>query len=129
MITYLYWAVILALVALCLYGGIRLGGFGKAVILAAIVLLTGWVAYYFHYQQIFVKRLGGIMHITVPAGQRHLGATWKEENLWIENFDPQTNECIFFEYSKGNLLQGRVVIDNCNPLLGESSVTTPAQGQ
>ena len=60
---------------------------------------------------------GGVMSVTVPDGQRHISATWKDENLWIENYDPKTNICHFSEYSKGNLLQGRVQIKNCNPLL------------
>src|SRR5690606_35993737 len=89
---------------------------GAALIAALVVLLIGWAAYYFHFQQIFVKRWGGVMHLTVPDGQRHISATWKDDNLWIENFDPEKNECVFTEYSKGNLLEGRVIIRNCNPL-------------
>jgi hypothetical protein len=58
------------------------------------------------------------MSITVPDGQSHIAATWKDDNLWVENYDPKTNSCYFNEYSKGNLLQGRVVIKNCNPLKG-----------
>jgi len=46
-----------------------------------------------------------------------MGATWKDENLWIENYNPETNTCNFSEYSKGNLLQGSVTIKNCNPLM------------
>lgn len=57
------------------------------------------------------------MTINVPDGQRHIGATWKEDNLWIENYDPATNTCYFTEYSKGNLLQGKVTLKNCNPLM------------
>ena len=60
---------------------------------------------------------GGVMKIEVPAGQFHITATWKDDNLWVENYDPATNTCIFSEYSKGNLLQGKVSIKNCNPIL------------
>jgi hypothetical protein len=87
------------------------------VVVAAVVLLSGWLAYSFHFQQIFVKRWGGVMHIETPQGQHHIGATWKDENLWVESYDPATNACEFREYSKGNVLEGRVVIRNCNPLL------------
>ena len=73
--------------------------------------------YYFHYEQVFVKNFGGVMSIAVPDGQLHMQATWKDDNLWIENYDPKTNTCIFSEYSKGNLLEGRVKIKNCNPLM------------
>ncbi|WP_105103808.1 hypothetical protein [Microbulbifer pacificus] len=117
MITYLYWAAVIALIVLSLFAGGRLGSLGKGAIVAAIIFLAAWLAYYFHFEQVFVKRFGGVMRISVPEGQRHLGATWKDDNLWVENFDPRTNECIFSEYSKGNLLEGRVIIKNCNPLM------------
>lgn len=117
MITYLYWAAVIALIVLSLFAGSRLGSLGKGAIVAIIIFLAAWLAYYFHFEQVFVKRFGGVMRITVPEGQRHLGATWKDDNLWVENFDPRTNECIFSEYSKGNLLEGRVIIKNCNPLM------------
>jgi len=63
-----------------------------------------------------VKRWGGVMAISVPDGQHHIAATWKDDNLWVENYDPKSNTCIFSEYSRGNLLQGRVLIKDCNPL-------------
>jgi len=117
MVTYLYWALVfgLAIAALALIG-ISLRHWGAALLAALVVLVVGWGAYYFHFQQLFVKRWGGVMHISVPEGQRHLHATWKDDNLWVENYDPAKNECIFTEYSKGNLLEGRVIIRNCSPL-------------
>ncbi|MBB5213201.1 hypothetical protein [Microbulbifer hydrolyticus] len=126
MITYLYWAAVIALVVLALFAGSRFGSLGKGAIVGAIIFLAGWLAYYFHFEQVFVKRFGGVMRISVPEGQRHLGATWKDDNLWVENYDPKTNECIFAEYSKGNLLEGRVVIRNCNPLM-ERTGSAPAR--
>ena len=116
MVTYLYWAAVIALVVLALFVGSRLGSLGKGAIVAGIIFLIGWLAYFFHYEQVFVKRFGGVMRITVPEGQRHIGATWKEDNLWIQNYDPASNTCIFSEYSKGNLLEGRVLIRDCNPI-------------
>ena len=56
------------------------------------------------------------MTISVPEGMYHITSTWKDENLWVENYDPKTNKCVFSEYSKGSLLQGRVTIKNCNPI-------------
>ncbi|MEN8803875.1 MAG: hypothetical protein ABF297_18045 [Thiogranum sp.] len=118
MITYLYWALIISLViAAVLIIGIKMNNQVAALISAAVILTLGWAAYYFHFQQLFVKRWGGVMTISVPTGQHHMGATWKDENLWIENYDPETNTCHFSEYSKGNLLQGRVSIKKCNPLM------------
>jgi len=116
MITYLYWAAIIisagAIFALC---G-RNDKWKLGSILALIILTAGWSAYYFSLQQVFVKRYGGVMTLQVPEGQYHIQATWKDDNLWIENFDPETNTCIFSEYSKGNLLQGTVTIKNCKPI-------------
>ena len=126
MITYLYWAVVFALVFGVVYlFGSRLGNWKGALISAGVILLVGWAAYFFHFQQMFVKRWGGVMTISVPDGELHITATWKDENLWIENYDPEKNHCIFREYSKGNLLQGKVVIKNCNPMIPGEPVPPP----
>jgi len=118
MITYLYWATILGFIVAVLFvlGG-KMQQWKPALISSMIILAVGTGAYYFHFEQIFVKRYGGVMTITVPEGQLHLAATWKDDNLWIENYDPESNTCYFNEYSKGNLLQGKVTIKDCNPLL------------
>ena len=116
MITYLYWiAVILAATTIFTICA-KTDKWKIGITIASLILATGWSAYYFRFQQIFVKHYGGVMTIQVPQGQYHIGATWKDDNLWIENFDPDTNSCIFSEYSKGNLLQGRVTIKNCKPI-------------
>ena len=117
MITYLYWFGTFAICLLALFGSFYLQQPKTGLLVAFGLALVSFAAYYFHFQQIFVKHYGGVMSLTVPAGQHHLGATWKDDNLWIENYEPATNTCHFTEYSKGNLLQGRVVIKNCNPLM------------
>jgi len=118
MITYIYWTALIALVCVLLYGfGVKTKKWKVGVILSLVILIAGWGAYYFRLQQTFVKRYGGVMTIHVPEGQLHMGTTWKEDHLWIENYDPETNTCYFSEYSKGNLLQGKVTLTNCNPLL------------
>ncbi len=118
MITYFYWALVFgaALVLVYLFAT-RMDNWRGAMLAAGLTLLMGWAAYFFYFQQIFVKRYGGVMAIKVPAGRYHIAATWKDDNLWIENYDPAKNECIFSEYSKGNLLQGKVTIKDCNPIL------------
>lgn len=117
MITYFYWFVVIALIAASVY---ILGGKYKqwkaALISAGVVLVFGLGAYYFHFQQLFVKHYGGVMTLKVPAGHEHIAATWKDDNLWIENYDPKTNTCYFQEYSRGNLLEGKVTIKDCNPI-------------
>ena len=118
MITYLYWTLVLVLMfAVLVLIGQKFNEWKAAAITAVVVLAVGFGAYYFYFQQVFVKRYGGVMTISVPEGQLHLAATWKDDNLWIENYDPATNTCHFREYSRGNLLQGQVTIKNCNPLL------------
>lgn len=118
MITYLYWAVIIGIAVAALFIiGVKLQNWKVAAGIALAVIVGGTGAYYFHFQQIFVKRYGGVMTITVPKGELHLAATWKDDNLWIENYKPENNTCYFREYSRGNLLQGQVTIKDCNPLL------------
>ncbi len=124
MVTYLYWTVIFLVAAGILYGlGVKMAKWKVAIPLTLVILAVGWSTYYFKYQQIFVKRYGGVMKIVVPEGQHHIGTTWKDDNMWIENYDPESNTCIFSEYSKGNMLQGRVTIKNCNPLIPQMIIS------
>jgi hypothetical protein len=117
MITYFYWFVVFALMIAALWVvGAGFKNWGASVVLAALIGVIGAGAYYFHYQQIFVKNWGGVMSISVPEGQHHMGVTWKDDHLWVENYDPASNTCEFREYSRGDLLQGRVILKNCNPL-------------
>lgn len=115
MITYLYWAVVVAIAMGLVFVFGRINKWKAGLIGSAVVLVIGWGAYFFHFQQVFVKHYGGVMTIRVPEGQQHIAATWKEDHLWVENYDPATNTCHFNEYSKGNLLQGKVTLKNCNP--------------
>lgn len=127
MITYFYWAVVIAIMAGLGYLLGKNKKWKSALIACSIVFVIGFLAYSFHFQQLFVKRYGGVMSITVPDGQQHITATWKDDNLWIENYDPETNTCHFNEYSKGNLLQGKVTIKNCSPIALQRSVQSSAQ--
>ncbi len=117
MVTYLYWTFFFGVaLAIMAWFGLKLQAWKTAAVMASIVLLIGWGAYYFHFQQLFVKSWGGVMSIKTPKDEVHLAATWKDNNLWIENYNPKTNICHFREYSKGNLLEGHVKVKNCNPL-------------
>ena len=117
MITYFYWIVVIAIAGVFLFYLGRADKWKLGLKGSLIVLAVGWIAYFFHFQQVFVKHYGGVMTIKVPEGQRHIAATWKDDNLWVENYDPATNTCYFTEYSKGNILKGKVTIEDCNPLL------------
>lgn len=117
MITYAYWIFVFLLALGALYlVGFLLKRWLIGLIMAGIILLVCSLFYYFYLEQMFVKRWGGVMTISVPEGQRHIAATWKQDNLWIENYDPATNTCIFSEYSRGNILEGQVRIENCVPM-------------
>ncbi|HWV14305.1 MAG TPA: hypothetical protein VN030_02655 [Cellvibrio sp.] len=117
MITYLYWIMVIAVTIILCLGVSRLINWRVGGLTGIVVFLLAWGAYHFKYEQLFVKNYGGVMSIAIPEGQMHLSATWKEDHLWIENYDPKTNTCYFSEYSKGHLLEGQVVFKNCNPLL------------
>jgi hypothetical protein len=127
MITYLYWIAVISVALFVLWGMGRFFKWQVGVIGGLLVLVIGWLMYTFHYEQHFVKNYGGVMSINVPDGQLHMQATWKEDHLWVENYDPKTNTCIFSEYSKGSLLEGRVTIKNCNPLGVTAPAPAPAQ--
>lgn len=119
MITYLYWIAVILLALLALVGvGSYLGQWKAGLVVTAIVLIVGGGAYYFHFRQLFVKRLGGVMVITTPEGRQYMGATWKDEDLWVETYDPATNTCHFDERARRGILEGRVTIKDCNPMLG-----------
>lgn len=117
MITYLYWFAVALTAGILSWVVGRFISWKLGAIAGLMVLLVGWGAFYFKYEQLFVKNYGGVMTISTPEGQIHLSSTWKEDHLWIENYDPKTNVCYFNEYSKGHLLQGRVSIENCNPVI------------
>lgn len=117
MVTYLYWLLVGLVVIAALFGiGVKLGKWKPAIIISIVLLVFGNLLYFFWLEQILVKRYGGKMSVGVPEGQYHIAATWKGDNLWIENYNPEKNECIFSEFSRGNLLEGKVIIKNCNPL-------------
>ncbi len=128
MITYLYWALVFGLaITVVVTVGIKMDNLKAALIGAAVVLFVGWAAYYFYFQQIFVKRWGGVMTITVPDDHYHIVTTWKDDNLWVENYNPANNTCVFSEYSRGNMLEGRVILKNCRPLGTPFANRAPAQ--
>lgn len=48
------------------------------------------------------------------------------DRLFFLLIDPETNRCIFREYSRGNVLEGQVVLKDCNPLRAGKSGGEPA---
>lgn len=127
MITYLYWIAVFSVAIFVFWGVGRYLKWQLGLIGGLLVIIIGWLMYTFHYEQHFVKNYGGVMSIDVPKGQLHMQATWKDDNLWVENYDPASNTCIFSEYSKGSLLEGRVTIKNCNPIMPQALPATDAK--
>lgn len=118
MLSNIYWVVILAIIFTVFYlVAVRFSMPKIAFVTAAALGFASHSFYYFYLEQILVKHYGGSMIIQIPDGQHHLGVTWKDDHLWIENYDPIKNECIFREYSRGSVLEGQVKLRNCNPLL------------
>lgn len=123
MVTWGYWIlVVLVLIGVLFLVGVKLAKWKVGIVLALALGVASIGMYYFYFEQIFVKRWGGTMSISLSQDVYHIGATWKGDNLWIENYDPRTNECIFSEYSRGNLLEGTVILKNCRPLIPGVSV-------
>lgn len=117
MTTYLFWILLIALSLGILLGlGLRFGQWKAGGFIAAVVFIAGTLWYVFWLEQVLVKRFGGVMHITAEEGSRHIGSTWKDDNLWIETWHPADNTCVMREYSRSGLLQGKVVIEGCNPV-------------
>ena len=117
MVTYLYWIAAVAVAAIIffvIYHYVK--KLMAAIIIASLVFISATLAYFFHYQQILVKEWGGVMTLSTPTGQQHIGITWKDENIWVESYNPVDNTCEYREHSRGNVLEGKIVIKNCNPL-------------
>lgn len=128
MITYIYWFLLCATALGLVMGlGNRFGTWKVGMGAAAVVMVVGSLAYFLYFEQMFVKRYGGIMTISNSEGRLHLGSTWKDDNLWVESWDPQTNRCFFEEYARSGLLEGSVVIEQCNPL--QARITVPLTTQ
>lgn len=124
MLTTLYWVTSLVIIFAIFYLiAVRFSRLKPALIVTLILALLSYSFFYFYLEQILVKRYGGSMVIQVPEGLHHLGATWKDDHLWIENYDPIKNECIFREYSRGSVLEGQVKLRNCNPWPNKPSPT------
>ncbi len=117
MITYLYWIVILLLIGACVFFlAFKAKRWPAAMVVGLMIFISAWALHTFYLEQVFVKRWGGRMNIAIEEGHYHLGATWKDDHLWVETYDPATNTCYFIEYSRGSVLQGRVIFNGCNPL-------------
>ena len=86
----------------------------KFLVPAAICFIS-YISYEVYFEQIYAKRYGGVLTVSLPSGAQFLSATWKDDALWYAYFNEKDNECIFREQSKFGLLEGSVLIKGCNP--------------
>src|SRR5699024_12347462 len=107
MITYLSWLLLVGLIFATLFGlGAYKGWWKPATIISIILLFVGTATYYFYFEQMFVKRWGGTMNVHIPEGHMHMQATWKGDNLSMENYDTVKTERIFGAFSRSCVLDG-----------------------
>lgn len=65
-------------------------------------------------EQAVTRNFGGSMSYDIPTGTELISITWKESNMWVLYYDPQTNSCTFKESSLYGAMEGSVVVKNCN---------------
>ncbi len=90
----------------------KVAGVGSALIIAAI----GYVAYIGYFENIFARKWGGTLDVKIQENHLYINSTWKENDLWLATYDPESRTCVFQEYSRSGLLEGKVKIKNCNPI-------------
>ena len=66
--------------------------------------------------QYFTRTFGGETKLSIPAGTQLVTVTWKGTDLWYLYYEPATNRCVFKESSTVGVLEGSVVIPNCDPV-------------
>jgi len=67
-------------------------------------------------ENVHSKLYGGTATIKKPeAHWKLLNLTWKDTSLWSLWYDPKTNQCHFKENSPFGILQGNVIVENCDP--------------
>ena len=90
---------------------------GKWFIAAAIVGVVMTSSYYTLLENMFARKFGGTLDVSIPANEYLLGVSWKGEDSWILTYDPVSKNCYYREESKFSTLEGKVRINNCKPLI------------
>lgn len=84
-------------------------------IIAAIVAAVGLVGLT-GCEQYVTNKLGGTTELKIPEGSRLVNVTWKLDSIWYLVYFEDTNTCYFKESTSMGVMEGSVVIKNCNPL-------------
>jgi len=85
------------------------------VILAA-GLVASAVATFIGWDQSTARHMGGSMTMEIPPGAQLVSMAWKGETLWNLYYLPADGRCVFKEVSPLGVLDGSVVVPNCNPV-------------
>lgn len=82
------------------------------IIAAAVLALAGC-------DQYVTRTFGGETKINIPSGTQLVSMTWKGTDLWYLYYIPETNRCVFQESSAVGVMEGTVVVENCNPIVAK----------
>lgn len=80
------------------------------------ILIISYISYIGYFEQIFAKKYGGNLTITIPDDAQFIGLTWKDNDLWYGYHDTVSGKCVFQEQSRYGLMEGKVFVKNCNPI-------------
>lgn len=84
-----------------------------AVIIAAAVLALAGC------DQYATRTFGGETKINIPTGTQLVSMTWKGTDLWYLYYTPENNRCVFQESSTVGVMEGSVVVENCNQIVAK----------
>jgi len=86
--------------------------FKKGKIFLALVIMCGALVFASCTKNTRARAWGGEMTISVPAGQKLVNVTWKENDVWILTRPMRTDESpetySFYEKSKWGLMEGEI---------------------
>lgn len=84
-------------------------------LIAAMIAIVGLVGLT-GCEQYVAKKFGGTTELKIPEGSQLVNVTWKHESIWYLVYFEATNTCHFNESSSLGVLEGKVVINDCNPI-------------
>lgn len=67
-------------------------------------------------EQYVARSFGGTTKYSLPAGAQLVSMTWKDSDLWVLYYLPDTGKCVFAESSAIGMLEGSVILEKCNPV-------------
>jgi hypothetical protein len=89
----------------------------KAYIAAGVVGIIMTFSYYAFLENIFARKFGGTLDVSIPKDEYLIGISWKNEDSWILTYDSVSKNCYYREESKFSTLEGKIRVSNCKPLI------------